>query len=408
MDAREQRGLVIAAVCKLKKHGRKWEVPSQSGNGKTYSVSLESQECTCPDCKNSGFKCKHIYAVEIMIRRERGKDGTITETRKLSIMEKVTYPQDWTAYNKAQQEEKKQFQALLHDLCLTVQEPVRKGVGRLPVLAKDAIFAAAFKVYSTISSRRFTTDLEDAHGKGYMTRMLHFNSVLKAFENETLTPIFKELIARSSLPLKTVEVDFAPDSTGFSTSRFVRWFDHKYGVIRTGHDWVKVHVMCGVKTNVVTAVEILHRNAADAPQFGALVKKTKENFTIREISADKGYLSEENISTAFEAGAVPFIMFKQNSTDTKGGLWEKMFHYFQFNKDEFLQHYHKRSNVESTFSMIKAKFGDHIRSRTDVAMKNEALAKILCHNICCVIQSMYELGVAPAFSGGKVASAAVN
>ena len=35
-----------------------------------------------------------------------------------------------------------------------------------------------------------------------------------------------------------------------------------------------------------------------------------------------------------------------------------MFHYYNFNRDEFLAHYHKRRNVESTFSMIKAKFGD--------------------------------------------------
>ncbi len=78
------------------------------------------------------------------------------------------------------------------------------------------------------------------------------------------------------------------------------------------------------------------------------------------------------------------------------------------NKEEFLQHYHKRSNVESTFSMIKAKFGDHIRSKTDIAMKNEALAKILCHNICCVIQSMYELGISPQFAAGKPAVSVVN
>ena len=34
--------------------------------------------------------------------------------------------------------------------------------------------------------------------------------------------------------------------------------------------------------------------------------------------------------------------------------------------------YHKRSNVESTFSMIKAKFRDHVRSKTPVAMVNES------------------------------------
>ena len=62
-----------------------------------------------------------------------------------------------------------------------------------------------------------------------------------------------------------------------------------------------------------------------------------------------------------------------------------------------MQHYHKRSNVESTFAMIKAKFGDALRSKTKTAQVNEALCKILCHNICCVIQSMYELKVKPEF-----------
>jgi transposase len=62
-----------------------------------------------------------------------------------------------------------------------------------------------------------------------------------------------------------------------------------------------------------------------------------------------------------------------------------------------MQHYHKRSNVETTFSMIKAKFGDRVRSKTWQAQVNEALLKVLCHNICVVIQSVYELGIEPAF-----------
>jgi hypothetical protein len=32
-----------------------------------------------------------------------------------------------------------------------------------------------------------------------------------------------------------------------------------------------------------------------------------------------------------------------------------------------------------------------------VAMKNEVLAKIVCHNICCIIQEMHELGIEPTF-----------
>jgi len=74
-----------------------------------------------------------------------------------------------------------------------------------------------------------------------------------------------------------------------------------------------------------------------------------------------------------------------------------MFHYFQFKRDDFLDHYHKRSNGESTVHMIKSKFGDRVRSKTWIAQVNEMLCKVICHNICVVIQEMYELGINPDF-----------
>jgi transposase len=63
-----------------------------------------------------------------------------------------------------------------------------------------------------------------------------------------------------------------------------------------------------------------------------------------------------------------------------------MWHYYMFQRDTFLQHYHKRSNVETTFSMIKAKFGEVVRAKLPVAQVNEVLCKILCHNLCVLIQ----------------------
>ena len=56
----------------------------------------------------------------------------------------------------------------------------------------------------------------------------------------------------------------------------------------------------------------------------------------------------------------------------------------------------RRSLVESAFSMIKRKFGDAVRAKTDVAMRNEALAKILCHNIACLISAWHELKIDPS------------
>jgi transposase len=253
-------------------------------------------------------------------------------------------------------------------------------------------------VYCTVSTRRFSCDLKDAHAHGHVSKAIHYNSVCAFLENPTLTPILRNLIIRSSLPLKSVETAFAPDSSGFSTSRFVRWFDEKYGVERSGHDWVKVHVISGTKTNIVTAVEIRDRDANDCPLFKPLVETTARNFTVKEVPADKAYLSHDNLELVEKLGGTAYIPFKSNSVQGEAGsLWEKMFFYYKFRQDEFLKHYHQRSNAESVFSMVKRKFGDSVRSRTDVAMTNEALCKFLAHNICVVHQSHVELGIEPVF-----------
>ena len=74
-----------------------------------------------------------------------------------------------------------------------------------------------------------------------------------------------------------------------------------------------------------------------------------------------------------------------------------MLHFYRFNHAEFKAHYHRRSNVETTFHMIKSKFGERLRSKTETGQINEVLAKVLCHNICCVIQSIHELMLEPTF-----------
>lgn len=217
---------------------------------------------------------------------------------------------------------------------------------------------------------------------------------------ESLTPYLKQLIAESSLPLKSIETDFTVDSSGFSTTNYVRWFDVKYGNNEDWHDWIKMHLMCGVKTHVVTSVELSRARKNDSPYYKGLVDATaKSGFNMQEISADKGYISAKNLKATVDQGAVPYIPFKSNTQPDRGeDLWSKMFYFYNFKRAEFLAHYHKRSNVETTFHMIKSKFGERLRSKTETAQVNEALTKVLAHNLCVVIQSMYELGVDATFS----------
>src|SRR5205823_3383897 len=113
-------------------------------------------------------------------------------------------------------------------------------------------------------------------------------------EDDYYTPILKALIGYSARPLRSVERDFAIDSSGFGSSKYERWYDQKYGVTKSRAVWVKTHIASGVKTNIVTAVRILDKDAGDSPQFVPLVRETSKHFEIGEVSADKAYASVEN------------------------------------------------------------------------------------------------------------------
>lgn len=408
MNAREERGLVIAALCKLNHDNGEWVVPSQTGPDKLYRVNPAQQTCTCPDHKEAGHKCKHLYAVEFTIKREIDAEGNVTETKSITFTEKKTYKQDWPAYNAAQSIEKDRFQEMLFDLTRGIPETDRtgedrQGVGRKPHTYRDSVFAMVFKIYGGMSARRSSSDLREAHRRGYISREIPGKKVCEMMENAEMTPILKHLIAESARPLKSVETEFAIDSSGFGTSNFERWYDQKYGVTRTRCLWLKCHIACGVKTNIVTAVRILDKDSNDCPQFAPLVKETARDFIVSEVSADKAYVSVENFETVAGFGGQAFIAFKSNNTGGVGGTLQKMFHYFQFKQDEYMQHYHKRSNVESTFSMIKRKFGHHLRSKTDTALVNEALCKVLCHNLCVLNHEQHELGIETMFWKGQTA-----
>lgn len=120
-NPREERGLMIAATMNLRRKGDLWIVPSQTRSGATYTVNFRGDvpKCSCPDFDRRQQKCKHIFAAEFGIRRETGPDGTTTITKTV----RVTYGQDWAAYNAAQTSEKAHVATLLRELCGGIQQP---------------------------------------------------------------------------------------------------------------------------------------------------------------------------------------------------------------------------------------------------------------------------------------------
>ncbi|MCA1635259.1 MAG: transposase [Acidobacteria bacterium] len=250
-----------------------------------------------------------------------------------------------------------------------------------------------------MSGRRNQTDMREAVMRGYLSRPVHFNTISKHLERAELTPYLRQVIEESAMPLRAIESTFAADSSGFCSGVAGQWMKAKYAKRPEAKmiTWLKVHVMCGVKTNIITSVEVTGKWESDYKYLTPLVEATARNFDMKEVVADKGYSGVSNLRLIVDHGAAPYIPFLKHTTENhwkdKTGLWKRMWGFYTYRQDEFKARYHARSNVESTFSMLKRKFGERLRSKTLTAQTNEILCKVLCHNVCVLIRSIYELGV---------------
>jgi len=403
-DARQEKGRQLSSDKRIKKvEGALWFVPSQTNNAGGYLVNVLASTCSCPDHETRRVRCKHMFAVEFVQTVEVAPDGSATVTESVKVTRK-TYPQDWANYNAAQCAEKGTVQVLLRSLCDGIVTPPQAGRGRPRTPLADAVFGMTMKVYTTVSGRRATTDIRACADAGHMTKAPGYNTLFDYFERPDMTPLLTKLVEESAAPLACVESRFAVDSTGFGTVTYRRWYDHKYGREMKEHGWVKAHAMVGATTNAITAICVTDSDANDSPEMPALVASTAQRFALAEVSADKAYLSHANLAAVEAAGAVPYIPFKSNSKGEGPAAWRRMWGLFMYKQPEFLAHYHARSNVESTFSAVKRKFGGSVRSKTPTAQVNEVLCKALCFNLSCLVHAMHELGIEPSFPGLAVPS----
>ena len=235
-----------------------------------------------------------------------------------------------------------------------------------------------------------------------MIKAPSFASMFRYLDKPELSPLLKALIERSAQPLSAIETDMAVDSSGFSSSVYDRWFDHKWGRERKAAKWVKAHIICGVKTNVVVSAEVKMGNSADSPQLPGLANTAALSFDVQEVSADKAYSGHRNLNAIAAAGAKPLIPFKDNTvprrcepgrTDTPDGQYRMV------KGISFLRL--QPGGVQSALSQALKRGDDLLDDQDEIrrvrSVQDEVLAKILCHNICVLIQSFYELGITPSF-----------
>jgi transposase/predicted nucleic acid-binding Zn finger protein len=409
LTMREMRGLAI-----VKDKGKairqivadKFLVPSQTLASGGYVVDVTTEQCTCPDwiennvagAGHNPLKCKHVIACLIVSKKLELPDGSTVMTQQT-----VSMKRDWPKYNRAQINEVPRVAALLRTLCDGIVQPPYKGNGRPSLPLADVVYSVTMRVFTGLSVRRVTGEIQRCFERGHISRVPSFPSIFRYMESPTLTPLLQVLIAESAEPLIVFEKEkqYAIDATGFATGVYGSWFEHKHGKKteeRRKQKYVKAHVMGGTHTHVVTWVEPTEGHVSDTEMLPDLVSNTAQRVQLGEISADKGYLTKVNADMIAAYGAVPYIAWKDNSTGTKGpAAWNSMWHSFCADKDLYMSKYHRRSNIETVMQMVKTKFGSKLNSRTLTAQYNEILLKYFCHNLSCIAMAVDTLGIEPKF-----------
>lgn len=311
----------------------------------------------------------------------------------MEIQRTLTKESFWTKYNRSQTKEKILFLRLLNELCNILPKKY-KSKGNKPLELSHIIFCLTMKNYCLKSSRRIIGELEICRRIGLIDKVPHFNTLLNYLKNPSLTYVLQDLIRFTALPLKAVEKRFCCDSSGFGSSVIHDRWSQIRQQYQKHHKYFKAHITFGVLTNVVTSCRITKGSVADSPMLKDMVDETAENFNMEEFSADKAYSSRANLEAIWKYNCLPLIPFKENAKPQKGGLiWTEMYNFFKQNNELFMKKYHLRSNAETGFYMIKQKFGDLTCMRNEVGSINDVLCKILCHNICVLVQEIFILNI---------------
>lgn len=304
---------------------------------------------------------------------------------------------DWHKYNLAKTQEKRWFYRLLQELSLIIPEEPYK-FGRPAVSIRDLFFAAGLKLYSNCSGRKIAWDIIHAAGAGYIRKSFHFNRILEFLNCGATYDLLQKMLTISAIPLGYLEENFAIDSSGFGSYKY-NHVEHKskpftiYSMAEgKKRNFIKGHIAIGTRTHIICACEITHRFVSDVSRGEEIIKRLGQNFEIKELVADKAYCTKRIHQLVESLGAIPYIPFRHNINPKKNSpeIWIRMHEYFLTNQDRFKQHYHRRSNVESVFSMIKMRLGEFLRCKNEVAQQNELMVKFICHNICCLIAEMFE------------------
>jgi len=174
------------------------------------------------------------------------------------------------------------------------------------------------------------------------------------------------------------------DSTGFSTSTYVRWRDLTGNIESMKRAALKLHCLIQLPFLNIPCMEVTDGTAADAPMLRRLVRQLKLK-DMEEVALDSGYLARWVCTMLAERGVEKILIKPKRNTTAKSlgsPAWRRMMLNYIDDEDDFIERYNGiRPKAETTFSSLKRTIAHWLRSRKRRMQRKEAYMYVIAYNV---------------------------
>ena len=155
------------------------------------------------------------------------------------------------------------------------------------------------------------------------------------------------------------------------------WEDAKRGII-SRREFSKLHVLMAPH-GMIVACRVTAGRTHDSPVFREMYGHIPRGSG--HVILDAAYLAKANCDAIARSARSPVICPKKNSRPKGYHAMGKMLKWRRDDPEGFGRIYHRRSLVETAFSVIKERFGAVSRAKTPAMRKLRLVLKCICCNL---------------------------
>ncbi|MGI0067067.1 MAG: hypothetical protein ACREB9_01375 [Thermoplasmata archaeon] len=323
----------------------------------------------------------------------------------LAYDERPPIPRDWSAYDVAQTREIADTLAITRHLVDLAEERVLSRAarrarqrGRPPTPAADIAKVPIMQTYFGVPNRVAEGLLLLFSEKLGLSREFSYKTIERGYDRKAVNRILDEVVELTNAPIQGLERVFAPDGTGFPSSRKENYADTRQRQSSEGREsgaWpgeappspLRVPVfgagMIGTKYKLYAAWRgSCDRRVAELSHFPYLLARTKElHPDLSMVVGDGLYAGRPQCTLVSRTGAVPRFLPRRNVTLKRMGSegWIPMLLAMIRDPQRWFGEYYQREAAETGYSMVKNRKGA-LRKRLGPRKETEAYLRIVQHN----------------------------